>query len=232
VPGNSRRYSGVASSNQFLKREMPMQVFLIMMMVFVAGVYFWMNRKPAVEYNPAKEDILILLRKVVGGMNTELEWSTFLGVPIANDATLEEIRKKCAAIEENLQNSKDIKEGFMVNESGIMEIKKMIVELEGYCIAQGRSKTEFQVNCAQILEHKMEQLGLKFASWGYVDGAEESYYLGEFKGMQIYVYEDGASVKSPYGSYMYEKQQYKSESELTRVLIGKVTEMATSMGAQ
>ena len=87
-----------------------MQVFLIVMMVFVAGVYFWMNRKPAVEYKPAKEDILILLRKVVGGMNTELEWSTFIGVPITNDATLEAIRKKCAAIEENLQNSKDIKE--------------------------------------------------------------------------------------------------------------------------
>jgi hypothetical protein len=207
-----------------------MQLVLVVM-IFVAGVYFWMNRKPAVEYKPAKEDILILLRKVVGGMNTDLEWSTFVGVPITSDATLEAIRKKCAVIEENLQNSKDIKEGFMVNESGLLEIKKMIVELEGYCSSQGRAKTEFQINCAQIVEHKMEQLGLKFTSWGFVDGAEESYYLGEYKGMQIYVYEDGASVKSSHGSYMYEKQQYKSESELTRALIGKVTELATSMGA-
>lgn len=206
-----------------------MLVFLVVMVVFVAGTYFWMNRKPAVEYKPAKEDILILLRKVVGGLNTELEWSTFVGVPITNDEILEVIRKKCAVIEEGLQNAKDLKEGFTLNESGMIEIKKMITELEGFCAAQGRAKTEFQINCAQIMEHKMEQLGLKFTQWGFIDGPEESYYLGEFKGMQVYIYEDGASVKSPRGSYMYEKQEYKSESELTRALIGKVTELATSM---
>ena len=209
---------------------MPMQLVLVLM-VFVAGVYLWMNRKPAVEYRPAKEDILILLRKVVGGMNTELEWSTFVGVPIANDETLEGIRKKCAALEDNHENSKGMKDGFMFNESGLTELKKLIVELEGYCTAKGREKTDFQINCSQIVEHKMQQLGLKFTSWGFVDGDEESYFLGEFKGMQVYIYEDGASVKSPHGSYMYEKHDYKSESELTRALIGKVTELATIIGA-
>jgi hypothetical protein len=201
---------------------------ILVLLVFLAGSYWWMNRKSAVEYKPAKEDVLILLRKVVGGLNTELEWSTFIGVPIANDAALEAIRKKCEAIDGNPQNSKDLKESFIFNESGLMEIKKLIVELEGYCKAKGSEKTEFQINCAQILEHKMEQLNLKFTTWGFIDGAEESYYLGEFKEMQIFIYEDGASVKSPQGSYMYEKQQYKSESELTRALIGKVTELAAN----
>jgi len=221
--------AGVGLKSVPAKWGMPMQMILVLL-VFLAGAYWWMNRKPAVEYKPSKEDILIILRKVLGGMNTELEWSTFIGVPIANDATLEEIRKKCVAIDDNPQNSKDLKESFMFNESGLIEIKKLIAELEGYCKTKGGEKTDFQINCAQILEHKMQQLGLKFTTWGFVDGHEESYYLGEFKGMQIYIYEDGASVKSSHGSYMYESQEYKSESELTRALIGKVTELAASNG--
>lgn len=113
------------------------------------------------------------------------------------------------------------KEGFMFNEKGLLKIKALIEELEGYCKAAGRQKSEFQINCAQIVEHKMEQLGLKLATWDYVEGPEESYFLGELRGVQMFIYTDGAGIKSPQGSFMFENQEYKGESELTRVLLMK-----------
>ena len=205
-----------------------MMQMILVLLVFVVVVYWWMNRKPAVAYKPSREDILIILRKVFGGMNTELEWETFVGVPIDHDPMLEDVRKKCVAIEDNPANHTETKEDFIFNEPGLMEIKKLISELEGLCKAKGREKTVFQINCAQILEHKMEQLGLKFSTWGFIDGQEESYFLGELKGTQVYIYEDGASVKSSHGSYMYEKQDYKGENELIRAVIGKFTELTMS----
>lgn len=205
-----------------------MAMMMIILVVFLGGTYWWMNRKPAVAYRPTREDVLILLRKVAGGMNTELEWDTFIGVPIDKDDKLEDIRKKCETIDDNLELSKNLKDGFMFNEQGIAEINKLIAFLEGYIKTDGREKTDFQINCSQILEHKLQQLGLKLNSWSFVDGDEESYYLGELKGVQVYIYEDGASIKSDQSSHMFESQDYKTESELTRALVGKFTELVTS----
>ena len=205
---------------------------IVIFLVFVAAVYWWMNRKPAVAYKPSKEDILIILRKVFGGMNVELEWETFVGVPINHDPMLEDVRKKCAAIENDPANHADTKEDFIFNESGLIKVNGLISELENYCKTKGRDKTVFQVNCAQILEHKMEQLGLKFSTWGFVDGLEESYFLGELKEVQVYVYADGAGIRSPQGSFMFENQEYKGESELTRALFGKFTELTMNTGGR
>ena len=204
-----------------------MVMMIAILIVFLLGTYWWMNRKPANAYSPTREDVLILLRKVVGGMNTELEWDTFIGVPIEKDEKLEGIRKKCESIDDNLEYSKGSNEGFMFNEKGLMEIKTFVTQLESYIKTEGRQKTDFQINCSQILDHKLQQLGMKFTSWAFVDGDEESYYLGELKGVQVFVYEDGASIKSEQGSYMFESQDYKTESELTRALVGKLTELVT-----
>lgn len=212
---------------------MPMSVELILIfLVFLAAVYWWMNRKPAVEYRPTREDVLVLLRKVFGGMATELEWETFTGVPIQHDSTLEEIRKRCVAIDNNPQNHKDHGTNFILNDSGLATLRKIISDLEGYCRAKGREKTEFQINCAEIVQHKMEQLHLQFAAWKFVDEPEESYFLGELKGLKVYIYEDGAGIKAPQGSYMYANEEYKSEAELTRALVDKVVELATMGGAR
>lgn len=198
---------------------------IAILLIFAGAVFWWSNRKPKVPYNPSRADVLIILRKVFGGLNTELEWDTLAGVPIENDPELESIRKRCSEIEDNPAFYTDPKEGFMFNEQGLMEIKKLIADLEDYCKTQGRQKTEFQVNCSQIVEHKMQQLGLKLATWDYVEGPEESYFLGELRGVEMYIYADGAGIKSPQGSFMFENQEYKGESELTRALIGKFTEL-------
>ena len=203
-------------------------VLIAVLVAFLGGVYWWMNRQPKLDYNPTREDVLILLRKVFGGLINELEWDTFVKVPIEKDDKLEAVRKKCASINDNLEFSKDLKEGFMFNAQGMQEIKALIAQLEGYIKTEGREKTAFQINCAQILEHKLKQLGLSFSSWKFVDGLEESYYLGELKGVQILVYEDGASIKSEQGAYMFESQDYKTESELMRALVGKLTELVAS----
>ena len=202
---------------------------IAILLVAAGAFYLWSNRKPKVPYNPTREDVLIVLRKVFGGMNTELEWDTLTGVPMEKDPELESTRKKCADIDDNKENFIEPKEGFIFNEKGLLKIKALIEELEGYCKAAGRQKSEFQINCAQIVEHKMEQLGLKLATWDYVEGPEESYFLGELRGVQMYIYTDGAGIKSPQGSFMFENQEYKGESELTRVLISKFQELTATV---
>ncbi len=203
---------------------------VLVLVVFFVAAYWWNNRKPVTPYNPSREDILIFLRKVFGGMNTEVEWESFVSVPISSDEKLEDIRKKAAAIGAETKYTSDIKEGFTFNEDGLLEIKKLIAELESYCQAKGRGKNEFQVNCAQILENKMQNFGLKFSKWDFVEGPEESYYFGELKGVQVYVYADGAGIKTSQGSHMFDGANYKGESELMRAVVGKLTELTAVPG--
>ena len=206
-----------------------LSMVMVLVVLFV-GVYWWNNRKPVVPYNPSRSDILIFLRKVFGGMNTEVEWESFVSVPIASDEKLEDIRKKAAAIGADPKHTIDIKEGFTLNDQGLLEIKNLIAELENYCKSKGRGKNEFQVNCAQILEHKMQNFGLQFSKWDFVEGPEESYYFGELKGVQVYVYADGAGIKTPQGSHMFDGANYKGESELMRAVVGKLTELTSGSG--
>lgn len=203
---------------------------ILVLLVFLIGVYWWSNRKSAVPYRPSREDVLILLRKVLGGLETEVEWETFTSVPIDHDPNLEEIRKRSASVTANPAYSTDLKEGFIFNEQGMNEIKSVIAQLEGYCKAKGREKSDFQKNCAQILEHKMQLFGLKFSKWDFIEGLEESYYLGEIKGVQVYVYGDGASIKSPQGAHMFDNSKYKGENELVRAVVGKLSELVSGAG--
>lgn len=202
--------------------------YILVLLVFLAAIYWWSNRKSAVPYKPSKEDVLFLLRKVLGGLETEVEWETFTSVPIEHDQTLEEIRKRSAAVTADPKYSSDLKEGFMFNEQGLREIKNLIVQLEGYCKAKGRAKSEFQVNCATILENKLPHYGLKFLKWDFIEGPEESYYFGELKGAQIYVYNDCLSIKSTRGAHLFDSINYKGENELVRAAVTKLTELATS----
>ncbi|MBL8013639.1 MAG: hypothetical protein JNN05_07300 [Candidatus Omnitrophica bacterium] len=203
-----------------------MASILAILVIFLVGGYWWMNRKPVAAYRPGREDILILLRKVYGGLNTELEWGTFVDLPIENDEKLEDVRKKCAAINENKTYYKDLRDGFMFNDQGMAEIRKLITEMENYVKSKGRDKTEFQQNCAQLLEHKMESLGFKFSSWEFKNGPDESYYQGDYKGIQVFIYADGAGVKSNSGSTMFDRQDFKSETDLTRAVVAKLTELS------
>lgn len=203
---------------------------IVVLVVLFALAYVWNNRKPVVPYNPSRYDILILLRKVFGGMNTEVEWESFVSVPIPSDEKLEDIRKKAEAIGAEIKYTTGLKEGFIFNEQGLLEIKKLINELEDYCQATGRGKNEFQVNCAQILEHKMQNFGMQFSKWDFVESPEESYYFGELKGVQVYVYADSAGIKTPQSSHMFDSANYKSESELMRAVVGKLTELTSGSG--
>lgn len=203
---------------------------ILVLLVFLAGVYWWSNRKPAVPYAPSREEVLILLRKVVGGLSTEVEWETFVTLPIEHDQTLEDIRKKSAAITADPACSTDLRIGFLFNEHGISQIKLLISQLENYCKSKGREKNEFQINCARILEAKMLHFGLKFSKWDFIEGPEESYYAGEIKGVMVYVYGDGVTIKAPQGSHLFDNSKYNSENELVRAVVGKLSELTTAGG--
>ena len=88
-----------------------------------------------------------------------------------------------------------------------------------------REKTPFQVKCSRLLIDKIQEFGMSFNLLNFIDGDEESYFLGELGEIKVWIYEDGACIKIKDKTYIFEEPDYKDLDDLIRNLIKKFIEI-------
>jgi hypothetical protein len=99
---------------------------IILGCLFVIGVIaLYINGR---KYRFTKNEAIDLLRRVLENNAGTHEWDDFTSIPIKNDAYLDEIRKRCFKLER--KEFLDSERKSMFNESGKLEIKKILAELE------------------------------------------------------------------------------------------------------
>jgi len=88
-----------------------------------------------------------------------------------------------------------------------------------------RQKTNFQEKCSNKMFEKLKDLGISLTRWDYVDGTEESYYEGEYNGIRLWIYDDGACIKVKTGSYLFEELDYRTKDDLIDDFINKFVKL-------
>jgi hypothetical protein len=81
------------------------------------------------HYLMDKDDVIKLLQQVLVGQANENDWAIFLATSFRHSPALNNIRSRCAAIDENAYIG-HAKTGFLFTESGLGALREILVELE------------------------------------------------------------------------------------------------------
>ncbi len=77
-----------------------------------------------------------------------------------------------------------------------------------------REKTEFQKKCSDLFLTELQGIGISCDKWSFVDGKQESFFEASVAKINIWIYDDGACIKTVNKTKILEALDYKNEDEL------------------
>lgn len=104
-------------------------VLSVAVFAVVLAVLFWV-RTP--RYRIERENVIALLRLVLAHRASENDWRVFVSVPLRNNPLLDEVRERCAEIEEReyLGHASSRSDGALFTDRGMAELRELLEELE------------------------------------------------------------------------------------------------------
>ncbi|MCH8550460.1 MAG: hypothetical protein LAT62_00895 [Natronospirillum sp.] len=104
-------------------------ILIVVLMAFGGFIWFFARIERNPIYRTSRESMLELLERVERGEANDIEWRTFLSVPIRHDDYLDELRLRCEYLDDRY--SRQIR-GQLLSRQGREELAKVIEQLKQY----------------------------------------------------------------------------------------------------
>lgn len=104
-------------------------IIALVTLFFFGFVLLFMRMGKNPIYRANRESMLQLFDRVLSGEAADIEWRTFLSVPIRHDEYLEDIRQRCEMLED--EYSRQVR-GYLLNREGRAKLAELREELETY----------------------------------------------------------------------------------------------------
>lgn len=104
-------------------------VITVVLLAFGGFIWFFARIERNPMYRTTREGMLDLLERVERGEANDIEWRTFLSVPIRHDGYLEELRLRCEYLDDRYSHQV---RGYLLSRAGREELAKVIEELKNY----------------------------------------------------------------------------------------------------
>lgn len=107
-------------------------IVVILSFLIIGAVVIILSRVRTPRYRLARENVITLLKMVLDGTATENDWNVFVGIPIRYNPELENIRRRCMAIEkqEFLGGSRTAGRRHLFTQKGLEQLQAILAELE------------------------------------------------------------------------------------------------------
>ncbi len=101
--------------------------------IFLIGLLWVLSRGGAPSYRPTRQGVVRLLERVIEGDAEQFEWDLFIGYPIHADPELDEIRRRCQALNEGTEDHPAYPSGigsYIFNREGREQVAKILDDLK------------------------------------------------------------------------------------------------------
>lgn len=105
-------------------------ILIALVTLFLFGfalLFIRMERSPV--YRTTRESMIRLFERVLGGEASDLEWRTFLSIPVRHDEFLEDVRQRCEFLDDTY--GRNIR-GYVLTRDGREQLAELLEELQRY----------------------------------------------------------------------------------------------------
>ncbi len=105
-------------------------ILIALVTLFLFGfalLFIRMERSPM--YRTTRDSMIRLFERVLDGKASDLEWRTFLSIPVRHDEFLEDVRQRCEFLDDTY--GRNIR-GYVLTREGREQLSELLDELHRY----------------------------------------------------------------------------------------------------
>ena len=101
----------------------------LVMLFFMGFIFFFYRLESSPIYRTTREGMIHLFERVLAGEASDIEWRTFLSVPIRHDEFLEDLRLRCDYLDN--EHGRQLR-GYLLTRTGREQLQVILDELLAY----------------------------------------------------------------------------------------------------
>lgn len=104
-------------------------VIALVTLILFGFVLFFYRMESSPIYRTNRDSMIRLFERVLSGEAKDLEWRTFLSIPVRHDEFLEDLRQRCDYLD--TEYGRQVR-GYLLTRKGLEELEKVLEELKAY----------------------------------------------------------------------------------------------------